>query len=373
MYVRFSRLIFVFVPAILLAACNGSASNRTIPAGDLLVSAKATAPPIVRTSVLKSLAKQTVIGSTVDPLDGDRHPRGLAYSRIKIGAMPAGSLFACNYANKKGVAGAGTTIVGFAKSAPGAKTVRYAQDAALRGCSSLTIDAAANIWVAATTAKLETSVARNGKVAQKFGGAKFRAPFNDTFGTTGGLYPTAGIFVGDAKAGTIVRIDPIYFNPVAVVSGFAVKAGSPGPTAMQYDAKLDTLYVADGVNDTVVAIAHALNLYKKSAIVVKPGGKTFGGPDGSWARVIHSGAPLNGVIGSTLLSNHNLIFTNSLDPAGKNLLVEIARNGKVLATRNVDSGAGGALAGIVSTGSTDATTRVYFTDANADNVQMLSR
>jgi hypothetical protein len=45
--------------------------------------------------------------------------------------------------------------------------------------------------------------------------------------------------------------------------------------------------------------------------------------------------------------------------------------GKVLGIRNVDTGAGGALFGMVATGTSDSDTKIYFNDDNANNVQVL--
>jgi hypothetical protein len=74
------------------------------------------------------------------------------------------------------------------------------------------------------------------------------------------------------------------------------------------------------------------------------------------------------------LPNGNLIAGNTLDPSGKNLLVEVSTTtGKVLDVRNVDNGAQGALFGLVVTGSTMSDTKVYFNDDNDNNVQVLER
>ncbi|MEO6835137.1 MAG: hypothetical protein ABI231_04430, partial [Candidatus Tumulicola sp.] len=122
------------------------------------------------------------------------------------------------------------------------------------------------------------------------------------------------------------------------------------------------------------AISHAYrDLNSPGEIVVGSSGKTFSGPKASDARVVYSGKPLNGPISSTLLPNGNLVIGNTLDAAGTNLLVEIAVNGKLLATKNVDKGAAAALFGIDSFGSTDATTKIFFNDDNANNVQLLEK
>ena len=74
---------------------------------------------------------------------------------------------------------------------------------------------------------------------------------------------------------------------------------------------------------------------------------------GSWltsassARVVFSGAPLNAPISAALLFNGDLVVSNTAD----NILVEISQTGNVMDTQNLDTGAAGALFGIVATGS----------------------
>jgi|SRR5579862_999240 len=365
------KTIALLLPFV-LSACAAGGGNRAIPssANPPLGSVRPMADD--KTSVLKLLTKQLVIGSTVDPSNGDTHPLGITISKAKYGKLAKGAMLVCNYSDKNGKAGAGSTIVTFSNPVPGATAARYAQSSSLLGCASMTIDAGGNAWASAWAAKSETSVSTAKKVNHTIKSPLVR-PWNNIFGTTGGLYPTTAVFTGDASTGKIVRVDPVYLTATPVITGFAVKNGTLGPTALQYDASIDTLYIADGANNTVVAVQHAMNLFKAKSIVVQPGGTTFSGTDASWASVVKVGSPLNGVIGSTLLPNHNLIFSNTLDAAGKNLLVEMTPHGKVLATRNVDPGAAGALGGLYSTGTTDATTQVFFTDANANNVQVLEQ
>ena len=99
----------------------------------------------------------------------------------------------------------------------------------------------------------------------------------------------------------------------------------------------------------------------------------FSGPSASDARIVYSGAPLNGPISTALLPNGNLVVGNTLDPDGTNLMLEISPSGKLLDTLNVDTGAAGALFGIVATGTNDNNTKVYFNDDNDNNVQVLER
>jgi len=99
----------------------------------------------------------------------------------------------------------------------------------------------------------------------------------------------------------------------------------------------------------------------------------FGGPSAKDARVVFAGSPLNGPISTALLPNGNLVVGNTLDPTGKNLLIELSAAGKVLDVRNVDKGAAGAIFGIVATGTDAADTKIYFNDDNDNDVQVLER
>ena len=99
----------------------------------------------------------------------------------------------------------------------------------------------------------------------------------------------------------------------------------------------------------------------------------FSGPSSADARIVFAGKPLNGPISTALLANGNLVVGNTLDPAGKNLLIELSPGGKVQDVRNVDTGAGGAIFGLVATGTSNADTKVYFNDDNDNNVQVLER
>jgi hypothetical protein len=54
-------------------------------------------------------------------------------------------------------------------------------------------------------------------------------------------------------------------------------------------------------------------------------------------------------------------------------MIEITPGGHVQAIRNVDTGAGGALFGMVATGTNAANTKLYFNDDNANNLQVLER
>src|SRR6202023_429973 len=82
--------------------------------------------------------KITTIGSTVDPMNGDSNPYGLAIAPITSGKMTAGDLIICNFNDKANVQGNGTTIE-ILHPTPGSKPIRMVQDPNLKGCSALAL------------------------------------------------------------------------------------------------------------------------------------------------------------------------------------------------------------------------------------------
>ena len=67
--------------------------------------------PADTTSILKRDTKDIVIGSTVDARNGDRGPRSLYVVPCNCsGVLKQGQLVTCNFDNKAGTAGDGTTI-----------------------------------------------------------------------------------------------------------------------------------------------------------------------------------------------------------------------------------------------------------------------
>jgi DNA-binding beta-propeller fold protein YncE len=204
-------------------------------------------------------------------------------------------------------------------------------------------------------------------------------PFGQPWGQILSRRKTASAFYeSNAGTGTVVRINVgAKYTWEVIASGFPVNHGKPGtalaPSGLAYDPKGDTLYFADGMNNTIVAFKNVSKI-PKNGIKATDNGMKFTGPAAGDARIVLAGVPLNGPISTALLPNGNLIVGNTLDPSGKNLLIEISTaSGKVLDVRNVDNGPQGALFGLAVTGSTAAGTKVYFNDDNDNNVQVLER
>jgi hypothetical protein len=343
-------------------------------------------------SILKTLKHQVVIGSTVDPQNGDVNPYGLTVASWSGGNVKKGNLYVCNFNASSNVQGTGTTIVSLAPK-PGSAPVRFAQSKSLLGCASLAMTKNAGFIYAASFAKKgATQWSPTGSLGKTLS-KSLPHPWGIAYAVPTGFYDyvTTALFVSDASTGSIVLAASCQaggsctYPGTPIVTGFAVNHGKPGsifgPSGLTFDPKncvkiqgrnaCGTLYVVDGKTNTVVAIHNVMNLRKANSIKVSSNGKSFSGPEGSWASLVFAGKPLNGPISSTVLFNGNIVVGNTSDPNGKNLLIELSSTGKLLDVVNVDKGPAGALFGLVATGSKAKSTKVYFNDDNANNLQVL--
>src|SRR5579863_4312173 len=274
--------VLMLTAGILFAtsACGG---NATVP--------NSFAPPVVvnddSTSILKKLTKDVEIGSTVDPKNGDTGPRAISLVRSTFG-LTKGQLLVCNFENSAGAAGKGTTIE-VLNPKPHSAPATFTQNAKVEGCDGDAITEANQVY---GTGKFSGRVSQfdQGGVLKKSFSAYLKAPLSDGDAFCGEPYAPEDIYVSDAETGAVVKVA---FTSVTgkttlteVMSGFAVNKtpgwSALGPSGIQYNSTkktgslcTDTLYVVDGVDNTIVSVSNASNLVKKDEIVVQPGGKTF--------------------------------------------------------------------------------------------------
>ncbi|HEV7180447.1 MAG TPA: hypothetical protein VGN11_11270, partial [Candidatus Baltobacteraceae bacterium] len=248
----------------------------------------------------------------------------------------------------------------------------------LLGCDALALTPFNDSSNAAFAANDNPIVNAQGRILTTLPQFRWSHPFGEAFGIsrrTG--FPV--FYVSQAGDGSIVRVSldsTRRFMFEKIITGFAVNGGAPGsilgPSGLQYSFRKDTLYVVDGANNTLTSIDD-VSFVSSNGLHVNPSGQTFSGPSAKRAKLLFKGAPLNGPISSALLPNGNLVLGNTLDPNGINLMVEFSSRGKLLARKNVDTGAAGAIFGMVATGHEYGETKLYFNDDNLNAVQVLER
>jgi hypothetical protein len=341
---------------------NGGASMVTQDAG------------IAASSVLATLDDERTIGSAVDPVTGDVNPYGLDVAKVTAGKLTAGDLVICDFNDKANVQGTGTAIVAL-HPVVGSKPIHIANFEELFGCDALALAPNDIIWAAVFSDNDNPLIGPFGKLLTPLDEPFWHHPFGEAFAQpTNANFPPA-FYVSNAGDGSLVRVAITQngFRFTTIATGFPVNHGVPGsilgPSGLNYQAAGDVLYVVDGTNNALYAISNVSSVGANGIVV---NNLSFSGPDAADARVVFSGAPLNGPISSAILPGGNIAVGNTLDPNGKNLIVEISPAGKVLFVKNVDKGAAGAIFGMVATGATPATAKLYFNDDNANALMVLT-
>ena len=380
----------IAVAALLgVSACHGVSSvPSTAPAEP---STRQSAPfsarttPVDTTSILKKLTKDVLIGSTVDPGNGNKGPRGATFVNAGYGELKTGQVLVCNNENSAGDPGKGTTVEKLGPD-PG-KPVRFLQSTKIEGCTDLSLSPASDdLYVAAPDADLIAQISPKGKMLKSWS-KQLKDPFSVVDGAcVGGAskcgYAAEYVYAGDAETGGIVSFSVNYYGnktPTEVASGFAVnhKTGwsALGPSGLAFNSsKKGTLYIADGVDNTVVYFFNATELLIPDEIEVLKGGKTFKCKykNSTCGILVHAGAPLDAPVAMTLLPNGNLIVANT-GGTSPNTLVEMTTTGTVLATKVVDKSKTAGIFGIRAVGTDDDNTALYYTDTNDNSLHKLEQ
>ncbi len=364
------------------SACGGT---TTVPTGVAFAPGASSAVPSDTTSILKKLTKDVEIGSTVDPENGDTGPRAISLVRSTFG-LKAGQLLVCNFDDSAGTAGKGTTIEVFNPD-PHSKPATFTQSTKVEGCDGNAVTAGNQVYGAGLVSGLVPLFDQTGKL-QKSYRSQIHVPFADADAFCGLAYAPEDIYISDSETGAVIKLA---FIPVSrggkatiteVVSGFATNKGSGwsvlGPSGVQYNRTRtdnlcnDTLYIVDGVNNTIVAVSNASNLLEKDEIVVQPGGKKFKcvHPKDTCATLVYSGTPLDAPEASALLPNGNLIVANT---KGGNTLVELTPTGHVLDTKTLDTSTTAHVFGLLATGTSDSDTALFYTDTETNTLRELEQ
>ena len=197
---------------------------------------------------------------------------------------------------------------------PSSTPVRFFQNDSIKGCDGDAImHKGGTVYGAGLTSGKIVVISKNGKAQKTYSGKTITDPFSDTSADPPQNFSPLYIYGGTTVGGGIVSISiGFYGNGLAtqVAKGFGVSKGSQGlaPSGLQYDPATDTLYIVDGVTNTIVAFSNSSKLLDKDEIIVQPGGKTFSCkyPKTTCASLVYSGSPLNAPMASALLPNGNL-------------------------------------------------------------------
>jgi hypothetical protein len=370
--VKYGRATLSVAVACMFLALGAGSSAMQTPRG-AGVTRPAFTQPVgggAADSVTGHLHHIVTIGSAVDPINGDQNPYGLAIAPKTSGKITAGDLVICNFNDGFNIQGLGTTME-VLHPTPGSSPQRLAQDGHLTGCASVALSPNDNPWNGAFTANIDTIFDSNGNLLASLSGPPFAQPWGQAFSPTKGPFGLAAFYESNANNGDIIRIAITKngFKFEVIARGFTVNHGVPGtvlaPAGLTYDASVDTLYIVDSNANRLVAFRD-VSLIPAHGIVVN--GNSFGGVAGPAARVVFRGAPLAAPISSALLFNGNVVVGNTTN----NVLVEInPTRGQVVHTVNLDHGAAGALFGIAATGTSVATTQIFFNDDNVNAVKVL--
>ncbi len=328
----------------------------------------ATATPVA--AILNGLHTQTTIGATT--VAGDQNPYGLAIAPATAGKITAGDLIVCNFNDPANVQGTGTTIVGLHPVA-GAAPYAIVQSAQLEGCAAVTLDPADRIFAADFVANDDLIVSPAGTISQSITAVTWHGPWGQIYSPTAGPFGTAAVYATSVASGDVVRLDVsngTVTGAQTIITGFTRNTGAPGSilgaSGLTYDPNGDQLYVIDG-NLNVLYGFRSVSTIPAGGIVVS--GASFSGTSAASARVVASGAPMNAPVSAALLENGNIVVGNTAD----NNMIEYSPAGAMLGEKLVDNGATGAIFGIVATGTTPASQKIYFNDDNANAVVLISQ
>jgi hypothetical protein len=331
------------------------------------------------------ISKQTIaiVASTV-PANGDVNPYGISIVPATVGALTKGNLLISNFNSSANLQGTGTTLV---QISPSGTVSQFAQiDASTLGSPcpggvGLTTALAVlrSGWVivgslpttdgTAATAQAGCLIVldSSGSVAETIYGTLISGPWDmatlDHSNVNGG--GTASLFVTNVlngtvagggsvvNQGTVLRIDltlsksgPPFVEDMTVIgSGFAERTDPAalviGPTGVGLSGDGYSLYVADSLNNRIVAIPYPLTRETSAHT----------------GRTVTKGGSLNDPLGLAVMSNGDILTTNGDD----GYMVQTTPDGFQVAKNLLDNNGtppgNGALFGLVVDGPS-----IYYVD-----------
>ena len=328
----------------------------------------------------------SVVASTVDPEKMDQNPYGLVVvprGAATTGSLLPGDLLVSNINNSNNVMGLGSTVelIRPSDAHPAPKT--FFSGAASPIAMVLNANAT-SLWIAnygfnesGFTGNVDVvnnkgALFAHGSIDNKALWGSWGQGFNGQ--PIGGTVPPV-FFDANVLTGDVYRLE--HFVTTAEGPDFAGAkitkiatlghSGTTindvvGPQGMAWSKTGDTLYIADPVNNRIVAVPNSTT--------------TTSG----WFYVVFQGHPLNQPAGIALNPiNGDLLVVNQ----GDNKLLEIATNPsdpddthvvgiRLLDKTKVVNGAGSALFGVAATTDTSGNLAVYFTNDNTNTVNLLS-
>jgi hypothetical protein len=343
--------------------------------------------PADTTSILKKLTKDVTIGSTVDPKNGDKGPRGITVVPINNQKLKKNQILVCNFEDSSGAAGKGTTIEQFQPIA-NSKPTSFVQSSKLEGCAGTTSDPGDQIYAAGMTSKSLVWITPSGQIKKSYT-KPVTMPIAVGEAPPLYLYSPIYVYAGNGDTGAVDSLSLGGYGTgklLEIINGFPVNKGSgwsaEGPSAFAYSCgehapqqrcnnHNDVLYVADGDCNAIVSINNASTLLLKDEITVGTGCKTFTClyPSQTCGKLVKAGSPLNKPFAATILPNGNMVVANT----GNNTLVELMPTGKVLATKVVDKSKTPGICSIFAIGKGDSSTAIYYTDTNGNELHELEQ
>lgn len=374
---------------LVLAGCGSSMSASTSsspPPAASTSSAASAASTSSAGAFLASFATVSTLASTV-PTNGDVNPYGIVTVSTSVGKLHAGNLLVSNFNDKANNQGTGTTIDQIttagksslfatvsARSLPGSCPGGVGLTTALSFLPGgyVIVGSLPTTNGKSATAKTGCLIVldSNGHTVSTIAGSQIQGPWDMTAVSEGSnttLFVSNSLDGGAAKGvrtiknSTVLRIrlQSGAGQPPKVLGEQVIASGIPwrddpnalviGPTGVAL-ASNGTLYLADTLDNRIVAIPHAMT----RTTAVLDGGNT-----------VSEGGHLNQPLGLVLAPNGDILTAN----AGDGNIVETTPAGKQLLTRAADTKTGaGSLFGLVVAREGKG---VYYVDDGENTLRLL--